>query len=54
MRIKEISRGTKWEKLGLILPFIVLIIDAEMFYYAFLYREISIVTGGIRLHFVHI
>jgi hypothetical protein len=31
---KEFTTATKWEKLVLIIPFIVLFIDADIFYYA--------------------
>jgi len=48
--LKEILRTSRLEKLSLILPFIVAIIDAEIFYYSFTRGEkIIIVTSAFVL-----
>ena len=42
----EISKATWIEKIVLIIPFIVLLIDAEIFYYAWTHKEITILIAS--------
>lgn len=43
---REFIETTKWEKLVLILPFIVLAIDTHIFYFALLHQETAILISS--------
>lgn len=43
---KEMLSATRLEKIALLLPFIVLLIDTEIFYYSFVHKETTIVIAS--------
>ncbi len=43
---REMLSATRLEKIVLALPFIVLILDAEIFYYSFLHKETTIIIAS--------
>lgn len=42
----ELGSATRWEKIVLFIPFAVLIVDAEIFYYSLLHHEESIILAS--------
>jgi hypothetical protein len=48
--LSELGSATRWEKIVLFIPFAVLIVDAEIFYYSLLHHEeIIILASGFVL-----
>jgi len=48
--LEEIGKATRWEKIILIIPFIVLLVDAQIFYYSLSHHEnIIIIASGFVL-----
>jgi len=46
MLLSQMLGTTKWEKLVFILPFVVLIVDADIFYYSVVNKEPSIIISS--------
>jgi hypothetical protein len=46
MLLSQVLGTTKWEKLVFILPFVVLIVDADIFYYSIVNKEPSIIISS--------
>lgn len=44
--LEEIGKATRWEKIILLIPFIVLIVDAEIFYYSVVHHETVIIFAS--------
>jgi len=44
--LRELFGTTRWEKLVLLLPFVVLIVDMDIFYYALINKEPSIIISS--------
>ncbi len=48
--LSELGSATRWEKIVLLIPFVVLLVDAEIFYYSLLHHEeIIILASGFVL-----
>ncbi len=48
--LEELGSATRWEKIVLIIPFIVLLADAEIFYYSIIHHdELIILASGFVL-----
>ena len=44
--LSELGSATRWEKIVLLIPFVVLIVDAEIFYYSLLHKEETIILAS--------
>ena len=50
--LQEIGKATRWEKMALVLPFLVLVLDAHIFYYAayhHVHAAITVASGFVLI-----
>jgi hypothetical protein len=45
--LSEIGKATRLEKIILLIPFIFLIVDAEIFYYSLVHHELTIIIASV-------